>query len=81
MMYDNWGFRNNMADSWYMLFMLFLVLTTIATVFLLMRYFSGRARSLSINETAIAILQKRYAKGEINKSEYEEIKKGLAVTH
>ena len=41
------------------------------------RYFGGQGWRGHVDETALEILQKRYARGEISKEEYEEMKRNL----
>ncbi len=40
--------------------------------------FCGKDRDFEIPESALDILKKRYAKGEISKVEYEEMKKDIS---
>ena len=54
-------------------FWLFLILGVIA----LIRYISGLGRSSDKNKDPLDILRKRYARGEIDKKEFEEMKKDL----
>ncbi|MBD3378804.1 SHOCT domain-containing protein [candidate division KSB1 bacterium] len=47
-------------------------------VYAIVRATTGRQQtSQSSNETPLDILKKRYAKGEINKEQFEEMKKNL----
>ena len=46
-------------------------------IILLIKYLLDRTGANKEGETAIEILKKRYAKGEINKEEFEEKKKDL----
>jgi putative membrane protein len=47
-------------------------------VIYLIKYITGSDRKESQRETALDILKKRYARGEINKEEFEEKKKDLS---
>lgn len=50
----------------------------ITMVILLIRAFSGsKSSSMSAGETAVDILKKRYARGEISKEEYDSIRHDL----
>ncbi|NWG01286.1 MAG: SHOCT domain-containing protein [Syntrophaceae bacterium] len=74
----DWGF----GMGWFGLIMMgiFWVLIIVAIIFLV-RWLVVSSRSGShgqeTEETALEILKKRYARGEINKEEFEEKKKDL----
>lgn len=72
----HWGdFGWGMGFGW--LFMvLFWVLIILGVVFIF-KMLSGRSRSVEKGESALDILQKRYAQGEITKEEFEKIKDDL----
>jgi putative membrane protein len=60
-------------------FILFWVIVIVAIIFII-RWLvqqGGRHRGAGHEETALDILKKRYARGEINKDEYEQKKKDL----
>ncbi|AZR81099.1 MAG: SHOCT domain-containing protein [Hydrogenovibrio crunogenus] len=69
--YDHtWGF---MGGGMWLLWLIFIIV-----IFLLIKNFNTSSNSASEqNETALDILKKRYAKGEITKEEFEEQKKTL----
>jgi putative membrane protein len=60
-------------------FMWIILIAIIVAVILLAKgYFSpGKEESEAIGESALDVLNKRYARGEINKEEFEEKKRGL----
>ena len=64
-----YGYNN----FWNVLWMVFLI-GAIALIVWLIYKFTKKGKE---SETPINILQKRYAKGEINKKQFEEMKKGL----
>jgi putative membrane protein len=73
MMY-NWGYGN---ESWVgALFMMLMWVAVIVVVILCIRYFAGRAGT-SHQDSALDILKIRYAKGEIDKNEFEDKRKDL----
>lgn len=55
---------------------IFWILIVICIVYLV-RQIAGNAKGGERDETALDILKKRYARGEINKEEFEEKKKDL----
>jgi putative membrane protein len=57
--------------------MWWLWLIILLAVIIIMVYMLNNTRSSISNETPLAILKKRYAKGEINKQEFEEKKRDL----
>jgi putative membrane protein len=56
--------------------LLFLVLLVVGLVYLI-RYLGVSTAAKPLKEGSLEIAKKRYAKGEITKQEYEEIKKSL----
>jgi putative membrane protein len=83
--YLAWGWRGmgpgmmyGWDGGWLMgiVMVLFWVLI-IGTIAALVRYFGGRHESSLPENSAIEILKRRYAQGEINRDEYEEKKKEL----
>lgn len=75
-----WGWHYNMmGGGWGIImffFMLIFIALAIAGIILLVRYLSPHARSKS-SEDALEILKRRYARGEIQKAEFEEKRKDL----
>ncbi len=74
----NWGY----GMGWFgWIFMIIFSIVVIAGVVILVRwmaFFGEKRRRPESQETAIDILKKRYAKGEITKEEYEKIKKDIS---
>lgn len=66
-MWGWWGF------SGLLIHLLFIALI----IFIIIRFFSFRGYYHSHDESAVDILKKRYAKGEISKEEFEKIKKDI----
>jgi putative membrane protein len=61
---------------WIFVFMLIFLLVVIAGVVVLVRYLSPHARSKP-SDGALEVLKRRYARGEIQKAEFEEKRKDL----
>ena len=77
-MYD-WGYNDNGYGVWGFVFMLLIMALVVIGVIVAIRYLGSHAgASGSQKETALDILQKRYASGEIDKSEYEEKRRALS---
>jgi len=69
-----WGF----GGTFMMIFMFIFWAALIVGIILFIRWmFTGRPVSLDRGETALDILKKRYARGEIERQEFEEKKKLL----
>ncbi len=77
MMYD-WGYGNNSYDVWGFIFMLLMMVVVVLGVILAIRYLGREWHRGSQSETALDILKQRYAKGEIDKKEFEEKRKDLS---
>ncbi|PIV40108.1 MAG: electron transporter RnfE [Nitrospirae bacterium CG02_land_8_20_14_3_00_44_33] len=75
MQWGNYGWGMGSGLGW--LFMvLFWILIILGIVYLVKLIAGGEKRTTG--ETALDILKKRYAKGEISKEEFEEKKKDLS---
>jgi putative membrane protein len=75
-----WGWRHPMGWFWMAMMGLFWVALILAVIFLvrwLLLSAGGRGREPLREESALEILKKRYARGEIDKQEFEEKKKDL----
>jgi putative membrane protein len=79
----NWGIMgprmmNFYGGGWYMgIFMIIFWGLVIWGIVALIRYSSRTQQCNSQGNSALDILKKRYARGEINKQEYEDMKKDL----
>jgi putative membrane protein len=75
----NWGFGMGWFGS--IIMVAFWVVVIVAIIFLI-RWLAVTSRSkgpgLASEESALEILKKRYARGEINKQEFEDKKRDLA---
>ena len=74
------GMMSSFGWGWFMpmLMILFGILVIWAIIALLRGTISPRADSSGRIESALEVLKKRYARGEIDKEEYEEKKRDLA---
>jgi uncharacterized membrane protein len=61
---------------WMLIFMLIFLVLVIAGIVLLVRYLSPHAR-VKPSDDALEVLKRRYARGEIQKAEFEEKRKDL----
>jgi putative membrane protein len=73
----NWGY--GMGWGWMIIMAVFWISVIVGIIFLIrwVVLSANKDRGLKHEETALDILKKRYAKGEINKDEFEEKKKDL----
>jgi len=77
--WNGWGWMNMMGNYGILgltLMILFWVLVILAVIYLL-RYVFGRGDAGRGEKSALDVLNERYAKGEINKEEYEAKKKDI----
>jgi putative membrane protein len=73
----HWDYGWSMGFGW--IFMLLFWALVILGIVYLLKLISGRdSKSERNEETALDILKKRYAKGEIGKEEFEEKKKDIS---
>jgi putative membrane protein len=70
------GYSYGMSSGMWILGAIFWILI-LAGIVLLIKYLWEGAGAKGAQESALEILKKRYAKGEINKEEFEEKKKDL----
>lgn len=76
-----WGWHSNMMGGGWgifmFIFMLIFLCLIVGAVVLLVRYLSPHSRTRAASEDALEILKRRYARGEIQKAEFEEKRKDL----
>jgi len=73
----HWDYGWGMGFGFGWLFMILFWAVLILGIAYLVKLIAGGAKKGEKEETAIDILKKRYAKGEINKEEFEKIKDDL----
>ena len=77
-MHWDYGWGLGFGFGW--VFLLFFWLLLILGIVYLIKLIGGSARRGEKEETALDILKKRYAKGEIGREEFEKIKEDLTKT-
>ena len=83
--YDNWGWSMmgpgmmyGYGGGWFMAIMMVVFWGLIIWgIIALVRYLNGSRQNYPQDNSALDILKRRYAQGEINKEEFEEKKKAL----
>ncbi len=73
-MMDGYGGYGMMSGSFWIIGLIFWLLVLIGLVLLIKYLWEGGAKK---EESALELLKKRYARGEISKEEFEEKKKDL----
>lgn len=71
------GYGYGMMSGGYWIFALIFWILVIIGLVLLIKYLWGGGGAKRGEESALEILKKKYARGEINKEEFEEKKKDL----
>ncbi len=78
----DWGWMHGMMDGWWgvgLIMMLFWIGILVLIGVLILRLLEGRDLSeRSTEESALEILKRRYARGEMDREEFEEKKRDLA---
>ncbi len=74
-----WYGSGDWMEGGFIFMMFFWVLIVIAVVYLVRYTGNPRRGETPMEKTPLQILQERYAKGEIDKKEYEEKKKELQI--
>lgn len=76
---SNWGQDMIGGYGWGFLMMLFWSLVVIAIVVVLIRGFTGEQNNQAgKDDDSLTIAKKRYARGEITKQEFDQLKKDLS---
>ena len=70
-------FNNNGADAGNWFSMILMMVLVVLAIVLVVRYLSNPSNSSSKEDTSMAILKSRYAKGDIDKKEFDEKRKDL----
>lgn len=78
MNYDNYG-NNGMMDGYGWIFMIIMMAFLFVVVLLLYRHLSHTTGTGQNDGAALEILKNRYAKGEIEKKEFDEKRKDLKI--
>ena len=73
-----WGIGMGLGFGW-LLMILFWILLILGIVYLV-KLIAGSTKRVEKEETALDILKKRYAKGEISREEFERIRDDLMKT-
>ncbi len=73
----HWDYGSGMGFGWIFM-VLFWAMVILGIVYLLKLISGGDRKSERNEETALDVLKKRYAKGEISKEEFEEKKKDIS---
>jgi putative membrane protein len=76
MYYDHYG-NNGMMDGFGWIFMLIMMAFLFLAVVLIFRHLSQASAPGQKEDTALELLKNRYAKGEIEKKEFDEKRKDL----
>jgi putative membrane protein len=76
MMYDNYG-NNGMGSGFGWIFMFFMMAFVVLAVVLVVHHLSNANNSNRKEDNPLEVLKHRYAKGEIDKKQFDEIKKDL----
>lgn len=78
MHWSNYGWGMGFGFGW-LLMILFWVLVILGVIYLI-KLIAGGKKGEEKEPAAIEVLKKRYAKGEINKEEFEKVKNDLMNT-
>jgi putative membrane protein len=78
MMHWDYGWGMGFGLGWISM-VVFWILLILGIVYLV-KMIAGGTKKVETTESALEILKKRYAKGEINKEEFEKIKDDLTKT-
>jgi putative membrane protein len=77
-MMDGYYGQGGGYDVWGFIFMIFMMVLVVVGVIVLVRYFGQHSSNQQKQGSALDILEKRFANGEIDKKEFEDKRKVLS---